>query len=55
VIGRNANREEVTSYDLATNMVDLDVDLSLEMTKDSRSSASTSTFFHLCDHNSGCT
>jgi hypothetical protein len=45
VIGRNANREEVTTYDLASRMVDLDVDLSPELTKASRSSASTSAFF----------
>jgi hypothetical protein len=45
VIGRNSNREEVTTYDLASRMVDLDVDLSPELTKASCSSASTSAFF----------
>jgi hypothetical protein len=45
VIGTNAKREEVTSYDLASRMVDLDVDLSSELTKASRSSASTSAYF----------
>jgi hypothetical protein len=45
VIGRSANREEVTTYDLASRMVDLDVDLSPELTKASRSSASTGAFF----------
>jgi hypothetical protein len=44
VIGRNSNREEVTTYDLASCMIDLDVDLSPELTKASRSSASTSAF-----------
>jgi hypothetical protein len=45
VIGRDSNREEVTTYDLASRMIDLDVDLSPELTKGSRSSASTSAFF----------
>jgi hypothetical protein len=45
VIGRNAKREEVTTYDLASRMVDLNVDLSPELTKASRSSASTSVYF----------
>jgi hypothetical protein len=45
VIGRDAKREEVTTYDLASRMVDLDVDPSLELTKTSRSSSSTSAFF----------
>jgi hypothetical protein len=45
VIGRNANREEVTTYDLASCMVDLDVDLSPELTKANRSSSRTSAFF----------
>jgi hypothetical protein len=44
-MGRNAKREEVTTYDLASRMVDLDVDLSPELTKASRSSASTSAYF----------
>jgi hypothetical protein len=45
VIGRDSNREEVTSYDLASHMVDLEVELLLELTKASRTSASTSAFF----------
>jgi hypothetical protein len=45
VIGRNAKREEVTTYDLASGMVDLEVDLPLELTKASRTSASTSAYF----------
>jgi hypothetical protein len=45
VIGRNSNLEEVTTYDLASRIVDLDVDLSPELTKASCSSASTSAFF----------
>jgi hypothetical protein len=45
VIGRNSNREEVTSYDLASRMVDLEVDLSPELTKASCTSSSTSAFF----------
>jgi hypothetical protein len=45
VIGRNAKREEVTTYDLASRMVDLDVDFSPELTKASHSSASTSAYF----------
>jgi hypothetical protein len=45
VIGRNSSQEEVTIYDLVSRMVDLDVDLSLELTKASRTSASTNTFF----------
>jgi hypothetical protein len=45
VIGRNAKREEITTYDLANCMVDLEVDLSPELTKASRSSASTSAYF----------
>jgi hypothetical protein len=44
-VGRNSNREEVTTYDLASRMVDLDVDLSPELTKASRTFASTSAFF----------
>jgi hypothetical protein len=47
VIGRNAKREEVTTYYLASRMVDLDVDLSPELTKVSRSSASTSAYFQV--------
>jgi aminoglycoside/choline kinase family phosphotransferase len=39
VIGRDAKREEVTTYDLASRMVDLDVDLSPELTKASCTSA----------------
>jgi hypothetical protein len=45
VIGRNEKREEVISYDLASRMVDLEVDLSPERSKASRTSASTSPFF----------
>jgi hypothetical protein len=45
VIGRDAKWEEVTTYDLASRMVDLDVDLSPELTKASHSSASTSAYF----------
>jgi deoxyribodipyrimidine photolyase-like uncharacterized protein len=45
VIGRDAKREEVTTYDLASRMVDLDANLSLELMKSSRSSASTSAYF----------
>jgi hypothetical protein len=45
VIGRDAKREEVTTYDLASRMVDLDVDQSPELTKASRSSASTRAYF----------
>jgi hypothetical protein len=44
-IGRNSNHEEVTTYDLASRMIDLDVDLSPELTKASRTYASTSAFF----------
>jgi hypothetical protein len=44
VIGRDSKREEVTSYDLASRMVDLEVDLLLELTKASHTSASTSAF-----------
>jgi hypothetical protein len=45
VIGRNSHREKVTTYDLASRMADLEVDLSPQLTKASRSSASTSAFF----------
>jgi hypothetical protein len=45
VIGRDSNREEVTSYDLASRMIDLEVESSLELTKASRTSASTSAFY----------
>jgi hypothetical protein len=45
VVGRNSNREEVTTFDLASHVVDMDVDLSLELTKASRTSANTSAFF----------
>jgi hypothetical protein len=44
-VGRNLKQEEVTTYDLASRMVDLEVELSPEMTKASRSSASTSAFY----------
>jgi hypothetical protein len=33
VIGRNDKREEVISYDLASRMVDLEIDLSPELSK----------------------
>jgi hypothetical protein len=45
VVGRNSKQEEVTSYDLASRMVDLEVKLSPELTKASRTSASTSAFY----------
>jgi hypothetical protein len=45
VVGRNSKQEEVTTYDLASRMVDLEVELSPELTKASRSSASTSAFY----------
>jgi hypothetical protein len=45
VIGRNSKQEEVTTFDLASRMVDLEVELSLELTKASRSSASTAAFY----------
>jgi hypothetical protein len=45
MIGWDSNREEVTSYDLASRMVDLDVELLPELTKASRTSASTSAFY----------
>jgi hypothetical protein len=41
----NAKREEVITYDLASRMVDLDVELASEFTKASHSSTSTSAFF----------
>jgi hypothetical protein len=44
VIGRNSKQEEVTTFDLASHMVDLEVELSPELTKASRSSASTTAF-----------
>jgi hypothetical protein len=45
VIGRNSKQEEVISFDLASRMVDLEVELSPELTKASRSSASTIAFY----------
>jgi hypothetical protein len=45
VIGRDSNHEEVTSYDLASRMIDLEVELSPELMKASRTSASTSAFY----------
>jgi hypothetical protein len=45
VIGMDAKREEVTTYDLASRMIDLDVDLAPELTKASRTSASTNAYF----------
>jgi hypothetical protein len=45
VVGMDAKHEEVITYDLASHMIDLDVDFSLELTKASRTTASTSAFF----------
>jgi hypothetical protein len=45
VIGMDAKYEEVTTFDLASRMIDLDVDLAPELTKASRSSTGTSAFF----------
>jgi hypothetical protein len=45
VVGRNLKQEEVTTFDLASHMVDLEVALSLELTKASRSSASIGAFY----------
>jgi hypothetical protein len=45
VIGRNSKHEEVTSYDLASRMLDMEIELSPELTKASRTSASTSAFY----------
>jgi hypothetical protein len=45
VIGRDSNREEVTTYDLASHMIDLDVDLTPKLTKASHTSASTRAYF----------
>jgi hypothetical protein len=45
VIGRNSKHEEVTSYDLVSHMIDLEIELSPELTKASRTSASTSAFY----------
>jgi hypothetical protein len=45
VVGRNSKQEEVTTFDLASRMVDLEVELSLELTKAGRSSASTGAFY----------
>jgi hypothetical protein len=42
----NSNHEEVTSYDLASRMIDLEIELSPELTKASRTSSSTSVFYH---------
>jgi hypothetical protein len=47
VVGRNSKQEEVTTFDLASCMVDLEVELSLELTKASRSSASTGAFYQV--------
>jgi hypothetical protein len=47
VAGRNSKQEEVTSYDLVSCMIDLEVELSLELTKASRTSASTSAFYQV--------
>jgi hypothetical protein len=45
VVGRNSKQEEVTTFDLASCMVDLEVELSPELTKASRSPASTTAFY----------
>jgi hypothetical protein len=45
VVGRNSKQEEVTTFNLASRMVDLEVELSPELTKASRSSASTAAFY----------
>jgi hypothetical protein len=45
VVGRNSKQEEVKTFDLASRMVDLEVELSPELTKASRSSASTTAFY----------
>jgi hypothetical protein len=45
VIGRNSKQEEVTTFDLASRMVNLEVELSQELTKASRSSTSTAAFY----------
>jgi hypothetical protein len=45
VVGMNAKHEEVTTYDLASRMVDLEVDLASELTKASRDSANMSAYF----------
>jgi hypothetical protein len=42
----NSKHEEVTSYDLASRMIDLEIELSPELTKASRTSSSTSVFYH---------
>jgi hypothetical protein len=44
-IGLNAQREEVITHELASRMMDLEVELAPDLTKGSRSSASTSAFF----------
>jgi hypothetical protein len=41
----DAKHEEVISYDLASRMIDSDVDLAPELIKASRSSGSTSAYF----------
>jgi hypothetical protein len=45
VIGFNAQGEEVATYDLASRMVDLEVELAPEFSKGSSTSASTGAFF----------
>jgi hypothetical protein len=45
VVGPNLKQEEVITYDLVSRMVDLEVELSSELTKASRSSASTCAFY----------
>jgi hypothetical protein len=45
MVGRNSKQEEVITFDLASRMVDLEVELSPELTTASRSSASTGAFY----------
>lgn len=45
VVGRNEQNEEIISFDLASEMKDLEVHLAPELTKSSQSSSSTSTYF----------
>jgi hypothetical protein len=45
VLGQNSKHEEVTSYDLVSRMIDLEVELSPDLTEASRTSTSTSAFY----------
>jgi hypothetical protein len=47
VVGKNEENEEVTSFDLAIVMKDLEVDLAPRLTKSSRSSPSTCAYFQV--------